>query len=279
MAKRKPIPKTVERDILTKSARRCCLCYGLEGDFEIKRGQIAHVDHDRSNNAEQNLAFLCFDHHDLYDTQTSQSKAFTAEELRFYKEALHADVQCLLPRKHRDQKARWREMGDDVETIIDMAGEARCPGCLLNGEDIERLVEKGVLRIEPFQASRVNVASYSLSLGGEALIDGKLIDAHDKPFLLAPGSSAIIRTAELIGLPLAGLLARVMAWGGLIRLGLILGTGPTIRPGFWGHLTLFLTSSATHVVQLTPGMVIAEVEFVRFRLPAPGWPTSRHMGS
>ncbi|WP_233503504.1 hypothetical protein [Sphingomonas psychrotolerans] len=51
----------------------------------MKSGQIAHLDHDNSNNVETNLAFLCLDHHDQYDSVTSQSKKITIAEVKAFK--------------------------------------------------------------------------------------------------------------------------------------------------------------------------------------------------
>jgi hypothetical protein len=86
------IPPEVETAVLTKSARRCCLCYGLKGDSAIKKGQIAHLDRDKTNNNPDNLAFLCFDHHDGYDSKTSQSKNVTIKEAKHYRKKLYAKV-------------------------------------------------------------------------------------------------------------------------------------------------------------------------------------------
>ena len=68
--------------------RRCALCHGLFGDLAVKEGQLAHVDHDPSNSSEDNLAFLCLNHHDQYDSKRSQSKGVTPAELRVYRAAL-----------------------------------------------------------------------------------------------------------------------------------------------------------------------------------------------
>ena len=45
--------------MLVASRRRCALCYGLDGDTTEKAGQIAHVDRDAENTAEENAAWLC----------------------------------------------------------------------------------------------------------------------------------------------------------------------------------------------------------------------------
>jgi len=71
---RKSIPKAIEAQVLIESRRRCCLCHHFQGDLEIKKGQIAHINKKRNDNSYDNLAFLCFDHHDEYDSVRSQSK-------------------------------------------------------------------------------------------------------------------------------------------------------------------------------------------------------------
>ena len=89
MAKRKKVPPDTETEVLTKSRRRCCVCFGLCGDDAIKKGQIAHLDGNPDNNSIDNLAWLCFDHHDEHDGKTSQSKNFTIHEIKVYREGLH----------------------------------------------------------------------------------------------------------------------------------------------------------------------------------------------
>jgi len=98
MTKRQPPTKEVEAAVLTQSGRRCAFCFGLSGDLIIKQGQIAHIDHDSSNSAEDNLAFLCLPHHDQYDGRTSQSKGLAESELRIYKRLL---LQAIERREHQ----------------------------------------------------------------------------------------------------------------------------------------------------------------------------------
>jgi hypothetical protein len=85
---RKSIPDSTIADLLVSTRRRCCLCYFLANDKSQKRVQIAHIDRKRDNNAPANLVPLCLDHHDEYDSRTSQSKGITEEELRRYKNML-----------------------------------------------------------------------------------------------------------------------------------------------------------------------------------------------
>lgn len=89
---RKPIPKDALTSVLVSSRRRCCICFGLDRDTRLAAGQIAHLDGDRDNNYEDNLAFLCLQHHDEYDSRTSQRKGLTIEEVKRYRAELFATI-------------------------------------------------------------------------------------------------------------------------------------------------------------------------------------------
>ena len=92
MGNRKPIPPHIQAKILTQSARRCALCFGLAGDLSLKKGQIAHIDQNSSNNTEENLVFLCLEHHDEFDSQTSQSKGLMPAEVEEYRKRLYTAI-------------------------------------------------------------------------------------------------------------------------------------------------------------------------------------------
>ncbi len=81
MTARKKTPTSTETAVLTKSARRCPVCYHLHGDLEVKLGQIAHLDQNPVNTQEENLAFMCMPHHSEYDSKTSQHKNYTHAEI------------------------------------------------------------------------------------------------------------------------------------------------------------------------------------------------------
>jgi hypothetical protein len=102
MKNRTKLPSEIETDVITSSRRRCCVCYALHGDEAEKKGQIAHLDQDPSNNALDNLAFLCFDHHDQYDSHTKQSKGLTIKEVKRYRDQLRTFVAKSLPRSDAD---------------------------------------------------------------------------------------------------------------------------------------------------------------------------------
>lgn len=85
MINRTKIPQKIVDEVILQSRRRCAFCFGLHGDTSIKKGQIAHINRDRNNNDIENLAFLCLEHHEDYDSRPSQTKAFTEGELKQYK--------------------------------------------------------------------------------------------------------------------------------------------------------------------------------------------------
>jgi hypothetical protein len=92
VAARKKLPIDTETEVLVRSRRRCALCYGIKGDFTEKIGQIAHIDKNRSNDSLDNLAWLCFEHHSLYDSSTSQHKNYQATEIKHHRDSLYTGI-------------------------------------------------------------------------------------------------------------------------------------------------------------------------------------------
>jgi hypothetical protein len=86
---RSAIPAEIQDQVVLLSRRRCCICFALHGDFDVKQGQLAHLDHDNTNSDLDNLAFLCLLHHDLYDSTTSQSKGLRESEVKQHRAELY----------------------------------------------------------------------------------------------------------------------------------------------------------------------------------------------
>lgn len=122
MASRTKVPDSTQAEVLVQSRRRCCVCFGLSRDAEIKKGQIAHLDRDRNNNQIENLAFLCFDHHDEYDSQTSQSKGLLRSEIVRYREELNRTYGTWSAQIDRDELLNF--LAFQVASIDDMAAAA-----------------------------------------------------------------------------------------------------------------------------------------------------------
>jgi hypothetical protein len=100
---RKATPAITVAEVLTKSTRRCALCFYLRGNLGEKKGQIAHLDQDPSNYAEDNLAFLCLEHHSEYDSKTSQHKNFTEKEAKIARARLY---EAIVRKEHFPAAAR-----------------------------------------------------------------------------------------------------------------------------------------------------------------------------
>lgn len=90
MARRVRPTLRTEHDVLVACRRRCCLCYFLLDDERVRKGQIAHLNRDRAHSDVDNLVYLCFDHHDEYDSITRQAKGLTELEVRTHRDALVA---------------------------------------------------------------------------------------------------------------------------------------------------------------------------------------------
>jgi hypothetical protein len=82
MPARKSPLNSVRDKVLVASRRRCCLCVFLEGRDETRKGQIAHLNRNRTDSRFENLVFLCLDHHSDYDGKNYQSKGYQPGELR-----------------------------------------------------------------------------------------------------------------------------------------------------------------------------------------------------
>jgi len=90
---RKTIPKDVQEVVLAACRRRCAICFGLNRDTGIKQGQVAHLDGDPENASVENLVFLCLEHHDQFDTRTSQSKGLTVAEVTRFRTELLSSIE------------------------------------------------------------------------------------------------------------------------------------------------------------------------------------------
>jgi len=90
-ARRRP-GADVETAVLVASHRKCCLCYYWDQHKGRRKGQIAHVNGKAHDSRFENLIWLCIEHHDEYDSRTSQSKGITAGELREFRDRLYKEL-------------------------------------------------------------------------------------------------------------------------------------------------------------------------------------------
>lgn len=96
MTNRKAIPDNVQANIMEKSAARCAICYGTRMNtnavYPAPGFQIAHIDKNAANSAENNLALLCIPCHSMYDSILRQAKNYKPENIRRWRDQLYADV-------------------------------------------------------------------------------------------------------------------------------------------------------------------------------------------
>lgn len=90
---RRTLTDATQANVLLKSRRRCCLCFWLKGEDEVKKGQLAHLDGDNANSLESNLAFLCLEHHDEYDSIPRLSKGLREKEVRRWRDELYKEME------------------------------------------------------------------------------------------------------------------------------------------------------------------------------------------
>jgi hypothetical protein len=89
---RQAVPRATQAEVLAACRRRCAICFGLNRDTRIKAGQIAHLDRNAANASFDNQVFLCLEHHDQFDSKTSQSKGLTSDEVRQFRQELTAAI-------------------------------------------------------------------------------------------------------------------------------------------------------------------------------------------
>ena len=85
----------------------------------MKKGQIAHLNHNAGNGAEDNLAWLCLDHHTEYDSTTRQHRNFTIGEIKKARSDLHAIVES---KKARSDENAVVESRKRCEWVLVLSG-------------------------------------------------------------------------------------------------------------------------------------------------------------
>lgn len=125
MSIRKKIPPNIEEEVLTTSRRRCAICYCIDGDAREKRGQIAHLDKNPNNNKIDNLIYLCFTHHDQYDSKTSVSKNYTIHEVKKYRRKLYSKIGDILLIDAKPKAESNREVSSRSDELLVFCGRIK----------------------------------------------------------------------------------------------------------------------------------------------------------
>jgi hypothetical protein len=125
-------------------------------------GQIAHLNRDASDINPDNLAFMCLEHHDWFDTKTSQSKGATTNEARHYRDKLYDEW------RRRDQ----RESDESAKPDQLEQQAAALPFQAIDAID-ERLKLRWIVREPPEKwVARMNPYGRHARLSVERVLDG-----------------------------------------------------------------------------------------------------------
>lgn len=108
MAERKKIPKTVESDVLYKSDFKCCVCQdGTQGVH------VHHIDENPNNNKLNNLAFLCFYHHDEASKKGSLSKKLTPRTIKKFRDNWYEEITEIRKKRREYRSTPLTEVSEE----------------------------------------------------------------------------------------------------------------------------------------------------------------------
>jgi len=151
----------------------------------------------------------------------------------------------------------------------------------LSDVDIRKGVESGALTIEPFEESKLQLASYDVTLGNEFEVIDRFstiaIDPVNKKypstrtitikdgeeFVLHPGETVLGKQREFIGVDLSHLIL-LSGKSSLARAGLVVhNTAMLFNPGHKFYPTFELLNTNNVPIILRPGMEVAQLLFAR----------------
>lgn len=154
----------------------------------------------------------------------------------------------------------------------------------LSDVDIKKAVKGGEITLEPFDAKRLQPASYDIQLGNKFIendassthfvdparkIYAKTIEKTVKDgdeFVLHPGVSVLGLSKEFFGTD--HYLIQVGGKSSLARIGLMIhNTAGIINPGHFLHITFEITNQSNIPIILRPGMEIAQITFSKLSSP------------
>jgi hypothetical protein len=166
MTNRKKTPPEIESDVLEKSGRRCCVCYALNRNFSVTKGQVAHLDHNPANYKFDNLCFLCQDHHDDYDSSHRQSKGLTLNEVKRYRNNLYKTI------------AEWKESREVVNNLP-VISQVPLLSFFEEASSIVKTTTQGLKIIERQAGFRVSDKNHHPSLNLDIQFKEVMFGSHD----------------------------------------------------------------------------------------------------
>jgi dCTP deaminase len=150
-------------------------------------------------------------------------------------------------------------------------------GVLVNHQ-IVRAVKDGIIGIDPFDETNVQMASIDLTLDDFVITgDGDKVDVSDQGFVLKGGRVVNVSTKEWVELP-QDYIGRVGAMARLASLGIITSHGFQIDPGFKGNLHFCIFNAGLRDFELRGGASIISVEIMPLSAtPAYDESAARHL--
>ncbi len=150
--------------------------------------------------------------------------------------------------------------------------------------DILDALDKGIIKIEPFDKSQIGPASVDLTLSNEWYFlkkkyIGKTVDLSKTPFTevfemkkadsieLEPGVLCLGKTLEKITLP-PNLIGKLEGRSRYARMGLIIHiTAAVVQPGSSNHQILEIVNLAPFKIKIHKGMRISQILFEELKTP------------
>jgi dCTP deaminase len=126
-----------------------------------------------------------------------------------------------------------------MDSLIEIEADALSiqPGILVD-KDILDALKHNYMRIDPFDETALEPATYDLSLGSMAIVttSNEPVDLADEGLLkIPPYAAALVQTEEILTLS-SRIVGRLGARSNLLQNGIIASTGPQIDPGFKGRI-------------------------------------------
>lgn len=140
---------------------------------------------------------------------------------------------------------------------------------LMTDTEILGEIKSGNITLKPFNQTRLQGASYDLSVGKEALVsnnDNKVILSESMSLRLEAGDFALIMSHEYVKMPL-DVACSIGMKSTLARKGLILLAGMQIDPGFEGHLRFGLYNASPRKLTLDYQDSLCTIEFHKLTMP------------
>lgn len=138
---------------------------------------------------------------------------------------------------------------------------------ILTDHEIHQAIADGIISIDPLVDANINAASLDLCLGRVDAL-GRQSEAHAGAVIeIAPLECAHAWSRETVRLP-ANMMARVGPMARLSHLGLFLGHGLQVDPGFEGELAFALFNASPNPISLRIGDPVLSLELVELAAPS-----------